>query len=110
PATARWPSAPVLVAEAPPSGRADLLWMADACGDPETSLTSIEALGTELLARLERRLAAADAELARTLERRAKRELDLRANAYTSLGTLLGARRVRELAAAQQDDRLLAAV
>ena len=109
PATGRWLSALALAVEAPAAEQAELAQRARACGEPGASAAGAGELQSELFARLERRLASADTEVARTLDRRAERNRDLRADAYTGLGTLLGARRARQRTTVRRDDPLLAA-
>jgi NHLM bacteriocin system ABC transporter ATP-binding protein len=110
PSIVGWLTALVLALELPASEQAELLERASACGEPGASTTEIEAIGAELFAGLEQRLAAADADVVRSQRRREDRERDLRINAYTGLGALLGAKRERELAAAPHEDPLLTAI
>jgi NHLM bacteriocin system ABC transporter ATP-binding protein len=110
PSVGGWLTALVLALEVPASEQGELLERAGACGEPGASATEIEAMQAELFAGLEKRLAAADADVVRSQQRREDRERDLRVNAYTGLGALLGAKRERELAAAPHEDPLLTAI
>ena len=92
PSIVGWLTALVLALEVPASEQAELLERASACGEPGASTTEVEAIGAELFAGLEQRLAAADADVVRSQRRREDRERDLRVNAYTGLGALLGAK------------------
>jgi len=105
-----WLTALVLALQISPPEQAELLARARACGEPGASAMDVESLAIELFAGLQQRLAAADADVSRSLQRRGERERDLRVNAYTGLGALLGAKRTRELAAARHEDPLLAAI
>lgn len=94
-AIAGWLTAIVLALRAPADEQAEL---------SRRTESETDTLAADLFARLDRRLAQADERVAQTLDQRARHQQDQRANAYTGLGTLLGAKRARELAAARSDD------
>jgi len=110
PAAGRWLSQLVLSLECPAAERAGLLERAEACTAPDATPDDGAAFTRDVLARLQGRIAAAGDGVARTLERRAEHQRDLRTGAYSGLGTLLSGKRGRARVAVAQEDPLLAAM